>query len=230
MMEPAASLRRASSDRSTSAMCRPRSHWRWTSSRCEVIGKRPASVVVVRTVRGQVRLKGEGRRAQGGESTPVVQAGAVELPIPRGMYARNRREALQQFLTDGRVPSNNNISERALCRRAVRRNHAEPLITRSGSAIKVPLLMNRARGAIGPRRRASITTPHHPDGFSASIGHRAQGRARRLARGASGERRAAGPACIGGPAHESGPWHCRIRRSRWSFFLTKPLRRVGSGS
>jgi len=47
-----------------------------------------------------------------------------ETPISKAIqYARNQREALQQFLTDGRVPIDNNISERALRRQAVGRKN-----------------------------------------------------------------------------------------------------------
>ena len=51
----------------------------------EVIEKRPASVVVVRTVRGKYVSKEKVDALQVGESTPVLQAAAVELPIPRGI-------------------------------------------------------------------------------------------------------------------------------------------------
>lgn len=47
-----------------------------------------------------------------------------ETPISKAIqYARNQREALQQFLTDGRVPIDNNVSERALRRQAVGRKN-----------------------------------------------------------------------------------------------------------
>jgi transposase len=52
---------------------------------CEVVEKRPASVVVVRTVRGKYVSKEKVDALQVGESTPVLQAPAVELPIPRGI-------------------------------------------------------------------------------------------------------------------------------------------------
>lgn len=52
---------------------------------CEVIEKRPASVVVVRTVRGKYVSKEKVDALQVGESTPVLQAAALELPIPRGV-------------------------------------------------------------------------------------------------------------------------------------------------
>lgn len=43
----------------------------------------------------------------------LAQRQAEAKPLVDG-YARNQREALQQFLTDGRGPIDNNISERAL--------------------------------------------------------------------------------------------------------------------
>lgn len=52
---------------------------------CEVIEKRPASVVVVRTVRGKYVSKEKVDALKVGESTPVLQAAALELPIPRGV-------------------------------------------------------------------------------------------------------------------------------------------------
>jgi transposase len=51
----------------------------------ETIEKRPASVVVVRTVRGKYVSKAKLDSLQVGESTPVLQAPALELPIPRGV-------------------------------------------------------------------------------------------------------------------------------------------------
>jgi len=51
----------------------------------ETIEKRPASVVVVRTVRGKFVSKKKLDALQVGESTPVLQAPALELPIPRGV-------------------------------------------------------------------------------------------------------------------------------------------------
>lgn len=51
----------------------------------ETIEKRPASVVVVRTVRGKYVSKEKVDALKVGESTPVLQAPAVELPIPRGI-------------------------------------------------------------------------------------------------------------------------------------------------
>ncbi len=52
---------------------------------CETVEKRPASVVVVRTVRGKYVSKEKVDALKVGESTPVLQAPAVELPIPRGI-------------------------------------------------------------------------------------------------------------------------------------------------
>jgi transposase len=47
-----------------------------------------------------------------------------ETPISKAIqYARNQRKALEQFLTDGRLPIDNNISERALRREAVGRKN-----------------------------------------------------------------------------------------------------------
>lgn len=51
----------------------------------ETIEKRPASVVVVRTVRGKYVSKQKLDALKVGESTPVLQAPALELPIPRGV-------------------------------------------------------------------------------------------------------------------------------------------------
>lgn len=56
------------------------------------------------------------------EDTPVAHAIG---------YARNQREALCRFLTDGRLPISNNVSERQLRREAVGRNYAEFSIMRS---------------------------------------------------------------------------------------------------
>jgi len=45
-----------------------------------------------------------------------------ETPIAKAIgYARNQREALERFLSDGRLPSHNNHSENALRREAVGR-------------------------------------------------------------------------------------------------------------
>lgn len=52
---------------------------------CEVVEKRPASIVVVRTVRGKYVSKEKVDAFKVGESTPVLQAAAVELPIARGI-------------------------------------------------------------------------------------------------------------------------------------------------
>ncbi len=47
-----------------------------------------------------------------------------ETPISRAIrYARNQREALQRFLTDGRLPIHNNSSENALRREALGRKN-----------------------------------------------------------------------------------------------------------
>ncbi|MBX7117138.1 MAG: transposase [Myxococcaceae bacterium] len=47
-----------------------------------------------------------------------------ETPISRAVgYARNQREALQRFLTDGRLPIHNNASENALRREALGRKN-----------------------------------------------------------------------------------------------------------
>ena len=47
-----------------------------------------------------------------------------ETPISKALqYAHNQRAALQQFLDDGRLPLDNNISERALRRQAVGRKN-----------------------------------------------------------------------------------------------------------
>ncbi|MDX2010957.1 MAG: IS66 family transposase [Myxococcaceae bacterium] len=52
---------------------------------CETVEKRPASVVVVRIVRGKFVQKEKLDALEVGEATPVLQAPAVELPIPRGV-------------------------------------------------------------------------------------------------------------------------------------------------
>lgn len=51
----------------------------------EVVESRPASIVVVRTVRPKYVVKEKSESPGEGESTPVVQASALELPIPRAL-------------------------------------------------------------------------------------------------------------------------------------------------
>jgi transposase len=52
---------------------------------CETVEHRPASVVVVRTVRPKYVAKKAIDSLQVGQSTPVLQASALELPIPRAL-------------------------------------------------------------------------------------------------------------------------------------------------
>jgi transposase len=54
------------------------------------------------------------------ESDTVLDGTPISKAI---QYARNQREALQTFLTDGRVPIHNNVSERNLRRQAVGRKN-----------------------------------------------------------------------------------------------------------
>lgn len=51
----------------------------------ETVERRPASIVVVRTIRPKYVAKEKLANLAVGESTPVLQAPALELPIPRGL-------------------------------------------------------------------------------------------------------------------------------------------------
>ncbi len=64
-----------------------------------------------------------------------------ETPISKAIqYARNQREALQQFFTDGRVPIDNNTSERALRRQAVGRKNWLFLGSDDGGGVNATLV------------------------------------------------------------------------------------------
>jgi transposase len=52
---------------------------------CETTERRPASVVVVRTVRPKYMSKAAYETLQEGQSTPILQASPLELPIPRAL-------------------------------------------------------------------------------------------------------------------------------------------------
>jgi transposase len=88
---------------------------------------------IERSIATAPRKKRERIRAK--HSTPVVERFfswcdaewpnlLEDTPIHDGVrYARNQREGLQRFLNDGRLPLDNNISERELRRQAVGRKN-----------------------------------------------------------------------------------------------------------
>lgn len=64
-----------------------------------------------------------------------------ETPISKAIgYARNQREALRRFLTDGRLPLHNNISENALRRQALGRKNWLFLGTDEGGEVNANLV------------------------------------------------------------------------------------------